>query len=83
MSDDIANIIVEHLRALRNDLQAFRSQHERDMGDLRERLSHVERGIAGVKRDHSDQYEDAARQQLSIDKLLERVDRIERRLELA
>lgn len=82
MADETANLIIEHLKALRNELQAFRTQYDQDQADLRSRLNHVELGIAGLKRDQSHSYEDAARQQLSIDRLTERIERIERRLEL-
>ncbi|MFT3817532.1 MAG: hypothetical protein QM750_07900 [Rubrivivax sp.] len=51
MADDIANLIVEHLKALRNDLRDFRAQYDKDQADLRARMGQVEIGIAGVKRD--------------------------------
>lgn len=83
MSENVENLIVEHLKGLRNELRDFRAEHQRDMEDLRQRFTHVERAMAGIKRDQANQYEDAARQQVGIDALLKRVERIERRLDLS
>ncbi len=82
MAESVENLIIEHLKALRNELRDFRAQHDLDMEDLRQRLSHLERAMAGVKRDQAGQYEDSARQQVVLDQLTKRIERIEKRLEL-
>lgn len=83
MTDNVENIVLEHLRALRNDLREFRTRHDQDMSDIKQRLTTLERGIGGMKRDTAELYDDHARQQASIDRLAERIDRLERRLELS
>lgn len=83
MTDNVENIVLEHLRALRNDLREFRTRHDQDMSDIKQRLTTLERGIGSMKRDTAELYDDHARQQASIDRLAERVDRLERRLELS
>ena len=82
MTENVDNLVLEHLRALRNELREFRTRHDQDMSDIKQRLTTLERGIGGMKRDTAELYDDHARQQASIDRLAERIDRIERRLEL-
>lgn len=82
MSDNINDIVVEHLKALRGELKEFRNKHDRDMADIKHRLTALERGMGAVNRDASDYYESQVAQQITIDRLSERLDRIERRLEL-
>jgi archaellum component FlaC len=82
MTENVENLVLEHLRALRNELREFRTRHDEDMSDIKQRLTTLERGIGGMKRDAAELYEDHARQQASIDRLAERIDRIERHLEL-
>jgi tetrahydromethanopterin S-methyltransferase subunit G len=83
MSEEVDNIIIEHLKALRNELRAFREEAHQEFADIKHRLHTVERGIASVRHENSDSFESYVRQQLSIDKINERIERIERRLELA
>lgn len=51
--------------------------------DVKLRLGSVESAVVAVRRDSTDQMGDAVRQQLRIDQLAERLERIKRRLELA
>ena len=81
MTDNIENSVIEHLKALRSELKEFRNKHDADMADIKHRLTSLERGMAAVKRDASDYYEGQVGQQITIDRLSERLDRIERRLE--
>lgn len=74
---------IEHFLALRTDLREFRTQHDQDMSDIKQWLTTLERGVGGMKRDTAELYDDHARQQASIDRLAERVDRLEKRLELS
>ena len=73
---------IEHLKALRGELKEFRNKHDADMADIKHRLTALERDMGAVKRDASDYYEGQVGQQIAIDRLSERLDRIERRLEL-
>ena len=54
-----------------------------DMTDLKLRMSGLESGMVLVKRKITHGDETAARQQITIDRLATRVERIERRLELS
>lgn len=79
MTDGIENLILEHLKRFQVDLAAAR---ERD-SEMLTRLGRLEVAIAGLRRDIAHFDEAAAEQSLRLDRLVERVDRIERRLELA
>jgi hypothetical protein len=83
MSENVENILLEMLKGLRNDVKEFRTRYEEDMDDLKARMSSLEGSMVSVRRDvnHSDEVD--ARQQVSIDKILKRIERIEHRLELA
>ena len=78
MAENVENLILEHLRALR----AGQDRIESELRDLKERVSAVETGLNGVKRDLFALAEADARLQVTIDRLGDRVDRIEKRLEL-
>lgn len=78
MADKVENLILEHLRALRGGQD--RIEHE--LREVKLRLSSLESAVVGTKRDTVHAQEDVARQQVSIDWLKERLDRIERRLDL-
>ncbi len=78
MVDNVENLVLEHLRALR----AGQDRIESELRDLKERVSAVETGLNGVRRDLVALAEADARLQVSIDRLGDRADRIEKRLEL-
>jgi predicted nucleic acid-binding Zn-ribbon protein len=78
MADNVENLVLEHLRALR----AGQDRIESELRDLKERVSAVETGLNGVRRDLVALAEADARLQVTIDRLGDRVDRIEKRLEL-
>lgn len=72
------NLILEHLCALR----AGQERMEFELKEVKARLTSLEAAVAGGRRDTVLQQEDIYRQQASIDRLTERVDCIERRLDL-
>lgn len=78
MSDNIENLILEHLKKIQAEQAASR---ERDQG-IMTRLGMIESGIARITRDESANYAEIVQDRHSVDKLKERIDRIERRLEL-
>jgi chromosome segregation ATPase len=78
MADNGENPVLEHLRALR----AGQDRIESELRDLKERVSAVETGLNGVRRDLVALAEADARLQVTIDRLGDRADRIEKRLEL-
>jgi len=79
MADQTDNLVLEHLRALR----AGQGRIEDEIKEVKHRLISVESGIAGLRRDGAGTQDDVYRQQATMDKLKERLDRIERRLELS
>ena len=82
MTDNVENLILEMLKGLRSEVKEFRSRYEDDMDDLKARMSSLENAMVSVKREinHGDEVD--ARQQVSLDKLMKRIERIEHRLEL-
>ena len=65
MSDSITPLTTEHLRSMREDISLFRAavskelaemrmSNEEGFGDMRRRLTRVEHGILGLKRDETD-----------------------------
>jgi uncharacterized protein (UPF0335 family) len=78
MTENVENLIVEHLRHIRGRVDRIAE----DMGDLKHRMSSLESAMVLVKREVSAGDETDARQQVSLDRLLDRIDRIERRLDL-
>jgi predicted nucleic acid-binding Zn-ribbon protein len=76
---NVENLVLEHLQALRSGQD--RIEHE--LRDIKGRVSAVETGLNGVRRDLVALAEANARVQVTIDRLCDRVDRIERRLDLA
>jgi len=79
MVESVENLILEHLRHIR----ARVDQVADDMSDLKHRMSSLEHAMVSVKREVASGDETDARQQISIDKLVDRIERIERRLEIA
>lgn len=82
MADNTENLILEMLKGLRNDVKEFRFRYEEDVDDLKARMSSLESAMVSVKREvnHSDEVN--ARQQVSLDKIMKRIERIEHRLEM-
>jgi hypothetical protein len=83
MSDNVDNLIIEHLKGLRNELKDFRSESKKNfmevcarLQSLEERTSLAERGIANIHGDH-------ALIHLRLDGIRDRVTGIESRLEIA
>jgi hypothetical protein len=79
MTDETENLILEHLKRF----QSGQERIERDLREVKGRLSQVEIGLAGVHGVVAHLAGDVARLQHAFDGMSERIDRIERRLELA
>ena len=73
------NLIVEHLRHIHGRVACITE----DTGDLKHRMSGSQSAMVIVKREVSSSDGTAARKQVALDRLLARMDRIERRLDLA
>jgi len=78
MTNNFESRILEHLRQIRADVGTIKQ----DIREVKHRLSALESGMAGVKREQASLYETGAVQHASHDRLTGRVDRIERRLNL-
>lgn len=83
MSTEIDNIIIEHLKALRNELRDLKTVNTEEHNDIKARLSHLDSVVLGVKRNELENSSEAARQQVSIDQIMQRIEKLERRLEVA
>lgn len=75
MADNVENLILEHLKALRNDLREFKTEAMADLSMIKYRLTSLESQVASI---HSDMALIHGR----IDRVDAHIDRIERRLEL-
>ena len=81
--DNIEPIVLEQLKALRSDIASMRSEIQTEFKDVKARLNHIDSSLAGVRRDGALSAEDFSRQQVSIDSIVDRIQRIEKRLELS
>ncbi len=78
MNDNVENLVLEHLRAIR----AGMGRKEAQLVEVNARLLSVEKAVLKSRSDNLDTQEDVYRQQVQYDRLAERVGRIEQRLEL-
>jgi predicted nuclease with TOPRIM domain len=79
MTENIENLILEHLKKIQAEQTAAR---ERDT-EILMRLSSIENGLARITRDEALTYSELVQDRHVVDKLKERIERIERRLELS
>jgi len=78
MTDNVENIVLEHLRHIRGRVD----QIAEDITDLKHRMSSLESSMVLVKHEIAHSDETDARQQVTLDKIVERIQRLEKRLEL-
>lgn len=83
MGENVENMVLEQLRALRSEIIAFRAENQSEFSEIKHRLSRVESGIASMRGENAGTQEDVYRQQSVIDSIKERLQRIEKRLELS
>jgi regulator of replication initiation timing len=76
--ENVDNLILEHLRALRADSAGIRE----DIQEIKQRLTGLEVANGGIKRDLGDLYTENASQHIRYDRLAARIEKIERRLEV-
>lgn len=79
MTENIENLILEHLKKIQAEQTAAR---ERD-AEILTRLASIENGLARISRDEALTYSELVQDRHVVDKLKERIERIERRLELS
>ena len=75
---NVESIIIEHLKAIRNDLGGLKQ----GVADLTLRVGSVEQSVAGLRKDIAQLHGDMAITHQRIDHLDIHVERIERRLEI-
>ena len=71
MADEAPNLVLEHLRAIRTEMTEIRQEQR----EQRIRLSGIERGIVNL-------LSEVTEMGLRLDRMHDRIDRIERRLDL-
>ncbi|MDO5625553.1 MAG: hypothetical protein Q4G71_12805 [Pseudomonadota bacterium] len=76
--DNVENLLLEHLKRF----QASQDRIEKKLDEHTARLGRIEVSLAGVRRDLAHGEEGAAEKSVRMDTLSERIDRIERRLEI-
>ncbi|MFT3818581.1 MAG: hypothetical protein QM750_13235 [Rubrivivax sp.] len=79
MAETIENLLLEHMKRF----QATIDRVERKCDELIVRMGQVESGIAGLRRDFAHSDENIAILSVRMDRIGERIDRIEQRLDLA
>jgi len=78
MTDNVENIILEHLKRIQAELAVIR-EHNREVIT---RLGSLEAAVARVGRDQAANYSEVINDRNVIDTLRDRIERLERRLEL-
>ena len=78
MTESVENLVLEHLRAMRGDMALIRD----DIREIKMRLGNLENVVSGIKRDIADLYGETAAHHLRYDRLTDRIERIERRLDI-
>lgn len=78
MTEEIDNLVLEHLRHIRAKVD----KTDKAIDDLKIRMSRLETAMLAVKREVSDGFEADIRQHSTNDRIIERIERIERRLDL-
>jgi len=79
MTDNVENLILEHLKRF----QGGQDRIERKLEEIVARIGQLELGLAGLRRDFAHADENAAGMSVRIDRMSDRIERIEKRLELA
>lgn len=78
MNDNVEHIMLDHLRALRGGQDRI----EQKLSEITARLTSLQTAVVKSRSDNLSMQEDVYRQQSMFDRLAERVERIERRLEI-
>jgi chromosome segregation ATPase len=78
MAENVENLMLEHLKKIQGEQTASR---ERDR-ELMTRLGQIESMIARIGRDNADAFAEQIEDRHALDAIKQRVERIERRLEI-
>ncbi len=83
MTAESDNLVLGHLKSLRNELRDFRNEFHTETENLKHRMSALETAMINVKREVTAGDETDARHQVQLDQIVERIRRLEKRLELS
>ena len=78
MADYIENMMLEHLKRFQGTLDRI----ERDLREVKTRQTETHSAVIGLRRDQVQDAEVSANIHVELDSVKDRLDRIERRLEL-
>lgn len=79
MPDNVTNeLLLEHMKAVRAELAAMRT----DIREIRDRQTETHSAVLAVRRDQAQDAEVGVHLAGRVDRLYDRLDRIERRLDL-
>ena len=76
--ENVDNLLLEHLKRF----QAGQDRIERKLEEVVTRIGHLEISLAGLRRDFGHNEEQSASVGVRIDRINERLERVEKRLEL-
>ena len=79
----IDTLIIENAKGIRREVQTLRGEMHSAFRDPKHRLASVETTNIAAKHESADIRGDYVRQQVSLDNLLERIQRLEKRRELS
>ncbi|MGB8841707.1 MAG: hypothetical protein WCC64_11615 [Aliidongia sp.] len=78
----MADVKLDMLQVMVQPVLDGQDRHSRELGEIKLRLSNIERGIASIRREAAGDAETIVTVQVQVDRLGERIERIERRLNL-
>ena len=78
MTDNVENLMLEHLKKFQMTLDSM----QRDIRELKVRQSETHTAVLALRRDQLGDAEITAHMQTQMDSFVDRLDRIERRLDL-
>lgn len=76
---NIENIVLEHLKKMQAEMTGIRQ----DTTEIKSRLGSIESGIGRIAQGEASNYAEIIENRHMFDRLAERVERLEKRLELA
>ena len=79
MADNIENLMLEHLKRF----QATLDRMERKLNEFTVRQTETHSAVLGLRRDQVNDAEQSAHLQVQLDDVRDRLERVERRLDLA
>jgi chromosome segregation ATPase len=79
MADKIENLVLEHLKAIQAEQAAARGRDQ----EILSRLAGIESGMARLVRGEADTFSEIISDRHAVDQIKQRLERVERRLDLA